>query len=114
MYRILNTIKNNIISLIFSVLGIELVFYSLYRKVSVPYILLIIVGTIVLYAFYDSVVEALDKGPQKYIPVALSIGVLSILAIKVADFETYVTYSSWIFNGGSKLVKSLGDRKSVV
>ena len=108
MYRILNTIKNNIISLIFSVLGIEIVFYSLYRKVSVPYILLIIVGTIVLYAFYDSVVEALDKGPQKYIPVALSIGVLSILAIKVADFETYVTYSSWIFNGGSKLVKSLG------
>lgn len=108
MDRLINTLKNNTISLIFTIVGIELVFYALYRETNISYICLIIIITIALYVFYDKVVEVLDKGPKLYIPVASLITIISIISIKMSSIEEYIKYSIWLFNGGSKIIRSLG------
>ena len=83
MQRIENTLRNNYMSLIFSILGCELIFSCLHRGFNLIHFLAITLLVVIYFAFYDRVVEAGNKGPVLYILVSLIILLVSLFFISI-------------------------------
>lgn len=108
MERIIYNFKNNLISLIYSILGVELIFHSVYRQFELIYVITIAIMTILLFAFYNVVEAAKDKGPVKYIPLALGVVMVSFLCISILGVGSEYSFLQWLFQGGGDLTNNVG------
>lgn len=108
MERIIYNFKNNLISLIYTILGVELIFHSVYREFQLTYVITIAIMTILFFAFYNMVEEAKEKGPIKYIPLSILILILSFICINILGSGSNCSFVQWLFQGGSDLENNLG------
>lgn len=95
--------KKNLVSLIYTILGIEILFYSVYREFKVTYSIAIAIMTILLFAFYDIVKEAREKGPIKYIPFAFVFILLAYVLINTGRMGSQYSFVQWLSYGGRNL-----------
>lgn len=106
MQRIENTLRNNYIALIFSILGCDLIFSCLYGDFSIVNFLVIIFLVVIYFTFYDKVVEEGNKGPIVYILGAVIILLFSLffisLYMKSPNSELTYGISDMIFGGQLK------------
>ena len=102
MNRIENTIKNNYIPLIFSILGCELVFYSLYGGFNIVYSAMILILVTVFFAFYDLVNEQGKKGPLLYAPVLGAIVIVGLILARSSGMQEDFNIARFVFGGELK------------
>ena len=100
MNRFLEIITKNTLEIIFSILGTEIVYYSFYRQFNILYVASIIILNIILFVFYHNIIENYDKGSKIYLSVFLILIVFIIGLIKFEEYNSNISFSTWIFNGG--------------
>ncbi|NLK94922.1 MAG: hypothetical protein GX275_06995 [Clostridiales bacterium] len=109
MRKILINLKSNLLALLFTILGIELIFQAIYGEYNIGFVISIIILTTIFFCFFDKVKEAGNKGPLLYIPLALILIFLAVLLIySSSGFNGGITFRMWIFNGGTKNGDILG------
>ena len=102
MRKILINLKNNLVALMFTILGIELIFESIYGEYKFGFVISIIFLTTIFFCFFDKVKEVGNKGPLLYIPLAIIIIFLSTILIYTSSDMESVGFLPWLFNGGTQ------------
>lgn len=100
---IIYNFKKSLISLIYTILGAEIIFYSVYRGFKTTYIITIAIMTILLFAFYNIVKEANKRGPIKYIPFAIAFILLAYVLINTGRIGSRYSFMQWLSCGGRNL-----------
>jgi len=100
---IIYNLKKSLISLIYTILGAEIIFYSVYRGFKITYIITIAIMTILLFAFYNIVKEANKRGPIKYIPFAIAFILLAYVLINTGRIGSQYSFMQWLSYGGRNL-----------
>lgn len=100
MNKIINVLFKNIIELLFSIVGTETIFASIYRGIDPIYFTIIIVLNIIAFVFYNIVLEREEQGPKIYIPVSTIVLIIIFVLIKIQEIQCDISYSTWVFNGG--------------
>jgi hypothetical protein len=114
MKSLLYYFKNNFIPLLFTILGIELIFYSLYKQFDIVNTVVIAVMVIILYLFYRRVNAADKKGQLLYILVAIIIFFLSFICIKASGISSSVSFLESLFKGGKVISVFWGYRVATI
>ncbi|MDD5794261.1 MAG: transglutaminase domain-containing protein [Clostridiales bacterium] len=106
MDKILNVITKNTLELIFSILGTEIIYYSLYRQFNIWYALVIVILNMVFFCFYDNILKGFNEISKIYIVSICAFIAFMMGLIKFEEYNNNISYSTWIFNGGSLIGKS--------
>lgn len=101
--EIIYNAKKSLISLIYTILGTEIIFYSVYREFKVTYSITIAIMTILLFAFYNIVKESKERGPIKYIPFAAVFILLVYVLINTGRIGSQYSFMQWLSYGGRNL-----------
>lgn len=103
MKRIINVIKKDNVSLLFSILGMELLFYNFYGVVNIVYILLIAILGIVYFMIYDKMSENKKGATLIYlITTTVSVGI-AYFTIWILGSGNEVPFGEWLFKSGEEV-----------
>lgn len=108
MDNILEKFKNNIISLLFSIIGSEIIFYSIYRGFNLLASLAILIITVALYVAFDKIVELKKKGILLYLIIGVIMLALSYFFIKSSSDIATMSFYQWSFSGGKNVGEYIG------
>ncbi|MGL4107167.1 transglutaminase domain-containing protein [Clostridium sp. LP20] len=105
MKSVVSKLMENIISLLFTIIGAEVLFYSMYRRFSFICAIAIFIFVILLYTVFDIVVEQGKKGILIYLIVGIiMLGTCYIFTNQSSKIAS-VGFYSWVLGGG----KDIGD-----
>lgn len=108
MEEIREHLLDNIISLLFTILGCEIIFYSIYRKFNIIYSIIIPVLVLVLYIIFKRVVDLEKKGVLLYLAVGILIMGSVYILVSISSSTSKVTFFQWVFGGGSRVGEYFG------
>lgn len=100
MKKIETHLINNIISLLFTLLGVEILFYSVLREFKLGHSIVIAVLTVLLFIVFGKIVELGKTGPILYMIIATVFSLPSFFLIKQATPSASVGFLSWAKSGG--------------
>lgn len=100
MKNILSNLANNILSLLFTIFGAEILFYSIYRDFDFIACILIFIIVIVLYIAFDKVVKMGKRGHLLYLIIGIVMLGLTYLSIKSSNEVADINFLEWVLTGG--------------
>ena len=99
MKFVISNLKKNMLPLVFTILGIELILYSYLGKVEIVASSMIFILTIGCFALYDYVDKKETTGILIYIVASIiAFGICYILASVIESIDS-VGFFNWFFNG---------------
>ena len=98
-------LKDNIISLLFCIVGSEIILYSSQRQFNIIYVLIVAALVGVNYILFQKVLELDKKGPLLYLGVAVLVFIFSSGSIEIASLATETSFYRWFIGGGVTLEK---------
>lgn len=102
MKFVISNLKKNMLPLVFTILGIELILYSYLGKVEIVASSMIFILTIGFFALYDYVDKKETTGILIYIVASIIVfGICYILASVIESIDS-VGFFNWFFNGENK------------
>lgn len=107
MKKILEHLNENIISLLYTIIGSEIILYSAYRKFTLIGSIFAAIIVILTYILFKKVVELDKKGPILYLPVAAVIFIIAGVFIAIGSLSTSCGFYTWFIGGGSYTVNSV-------
>ncbi|MEG0295856.1 MAG: transglutaminase domain-containing protein [Clostridium sp.] len=107
MKKILEHLNENIISLLYTIIGSEIILYSAYRKFTLIGSIFVAIIVILTYILFKKVVELDKKGPLLYLPVATIIFIIAGVFIAIGSVSTSCGFYTWFIGGGSYTVNSV-------
>lgn len=97
MNFVINNLKKNILPLIFTILGVEIILYSYLGKVQVVSAVIIFVLTTLFFILYDYV-DVSEKGVLIYLLAAILVIIVSYISIAAIRGVTSEGFRQWLFN----------------
>lgn len=114
MKNILSNLANNILSLLFTIFGAEILFYSIYRDFDFIACILIFIIVIVLYIAFDKVVKMGKRGHLLYLIIGIVMLGLTYLSIKSSNEVADINFLEWVLTGGKNIGNYLGYKVGAV
>lgn len=102
--KVIRHLKENIISVLFSIIGSEIILYSVQREFSFIYSAIVLILVIAIYILFERVVELDKKGPILYLGVAAVVFILSFFIIQIGS-SAGTGFYRWFIGGGNTLEK---------
>lgn len=106
--ELLKSFKKNWISLLYTILGIELILYSIYGELTIINAAFIAILIYIFFYIYDIVDKESRRGPIIYIITLLIVVVSSYIVINIFKGENEVEFFVWLLGAGDKVSSSKG------
>lgn len=107
MDRYLIHLRDNLMSLIFTIVSSEIVLYSAHRTFNFIYALIVAIIVIFLYCMFLEVVQLDKRGPLLYGGVAAVFFIIIFVCLSLGGILAQVSFYRWFMGGGNLIEKNL-------
>lgn len=96
----MKSFKKNWIALLYTILGIEIILYSIYGELKIVNSVFIAIIIIIFFYIYDIVDREKKKGPLIYLITAVVVITISYILVRVFGSKNELEFLDWLLRGG--------------